>query len=172
MQPPLKAIFQGLQGTWQLKRSLVSKLPGFPSGTFQGIATLTPSEAFNKSSYLYHETGTLTTDQGFQLHANRKYIYRFSPEDEKISAWFVKDENAKDEVDYLYHELDFRFEQDRWVAQADHLCDKDMYWAFYDFRLDDGGTTLLKWGLKHQVKGPEKDYASDTVYHRLPNSSH
>ncbi|KAF2157076.1 hypothetical protein K461DRAFT_289426 [Myriangium duriaei CBS 260.36] len=166
MQAPLRTIFHGLEGTWQLRRSLNSKLLGFPSGTFTGTATFSPSDAFNKSSYLYHEIGTLTTDQGFQLTANRKYIYCYSPEDAKLSAWFVKDVDGKDDVDYLYHELEFHFEHDRWIAKADHLCENDMYWAFYDFRLDAAGDSLLMWGLKHQVKGPEKDYSSDTVYTR------
>ncbi|KAF4551480.1 Hypothetical protein D9617_13g099800 [Elsinoe fawcettii] len=161
---PLQAIFQGLLGTWQLRRSLTSKLPGYPSGTFEGTATFTPSEAFNKSGLLYHEIGTLVTDQGFQLKADRKYIYRHSPDDEKISAWFVKEVDGKDDVDYLYHELEFDHEQDRWVARGDHLCVNDMYWAFYDFRLDDD--KLSMWGLKHQVKGPDKDYSTDTAYTR------
>lgn len=170
MQAPLRPIFRGLEGTWAMRRKLTSQLPGFPSGIFEGTATLTPSHAFNRSSYLYHEIGTLTTDQGFQLTANRKYIYRFSPEDEKLSAWFVKEENGLDEPDYLYHDLEFQLEQDRWTARADHLCEKDMYWAFYDFRLDDSGS-LLMWGLKHQVKGPEKDYSADTVYQRPRDQS-
>ncbi|PNS16078.1 DNA repair protein rhp54 [Sphaceloma murrayae] len=124
--PPLQAIFRGLQGTWTLRRSLTSKLPGYPCGTFEGSATFSPSDAFNKSAYLYHETGTLVTDQGFRLVADRKYIYRYSADDEKISAWFVKETSGKDDVDYLYHELEFQREEDRWVARSDHLCVNDI----------------------------------------------
>lgn len=164
--PPLKIIFDGLKGTWQLRRTLTSKLPGFPSGTFTGTATFAASHAFNKSALLYHETGTLTTDQGFQLHADRKYIYRYNDQDEKLSAWFVKEIDGKDDIDYLYHDLEFSFEQDRWVARGDHLCNDDMYWTFYDFRLNAAGDGLELWGMKTMVKGPEKDYSSDTAYQR------
>ncbi|PSK46259.1 hypothetical protein B9Z65_5227 [Elsinoe australis] len=163
-KPPIQTIYKGLEGSWKLRRSLISKLPGYPSGTFEGTATFTPSDAFNNSSYLYHEVGTLVTDQGFRLNANRKYIYRYSSDEEKLSAWFVKEVDGKGDVDYLYHELEFGHEQDRWVARGDHLCVNDMYWAFYDFRLE--GEALTKWGLKHQVEGPDKDYSSDTVYTR------
>lgn len=169
MIAPLDTIFRGLEGSWQLRRSLVSQLPGFPSGTFEGRATMTRHSAFNQSSYLYHETGVLITDQGLRLEANRKYIYRYEPQDAKISAWFVKEVEGQDDVDYLYHDLEFSFEDDRWVARGDHLCNMDMYWSFYDFRLQSSGTdaeVLERWGLKAMVKGPSKDYTSDTVYFR------
>ncbi|GAB7340989.1 hypothetical protein MBLNU457_7323t1 [Dothideomycetes sp. NU457] len=167
-QPPLKTIFESLEGKWQMRRSLDSRLPGFPSGTFAGEATFTPHNAFNGNSYLYHETGELQTEQGFKLRADMKYIYRLDLENEKISAWFVKDDNGKDDVDYLYHELEFERKDARWIARGDHLCVMDMYWTFYDFRTEikDGKSSLSYWGLRTQVKGPEKDYTTDTAYHR------
>ena len=152
-----------------MRRILTSQLPGFPSGVFEGTATFTPSNAFNKSAYLYHETGILTTDQGVELTASRKYIYRFSQEDDKLSTWFVKDVDGGDEVDYLYHELEFGYENNGWIAY--HLCEKDVYRTYYDFRLNEAGTTLLRWGMKHKVTGPNKDYSSDTAYHRPGNSA-
>ncbi|THW89038.1 hypothetical protein D6C86_02513 [Aureobasidium pullulans] len=164
--PPLESIFKSFSGTWKLHRSLTSALPGFPSGTFTGTATFKPHSAFDSLSLLYHETGELVTEQGYKLLANRKYIYRFSPDDEKISIWFVKepapDEN--EEVDYLFHELEFSLLDQRWIAKGDHLCEKDMYWAFYDFRLDNN---MEKWGLRYKVKGPQKDYLSDSAYERV-----
>ena len=165
VQPPLKAIFDSLLGKWQMRRSLESRLPGFPSGTFAGQATFTPHNAFNGSSYLYHETGELQTEQGFNLRADMKYIYRFSQEDEKLSIWFVKDVDGKDDVDYLYHELEFERKDRRWIARGDHLCVMDMYWAFYDFRMV-SDSTVTHWGIKTQVKGPQKDYTTDTAYQR------
>ncbi|KAJ9626922.1 hypothetical protein H2203_003379 [Taxawa tesnikishii (nom. ined.)] len=166
-KPPLKEIFDNLSGTWKLHRRLTSVLPDFPSGTFTGTATFTPHSAFNQSSYLYHETGELRTDQGHILRANRKYIYRYSPEDDKISAWFVKEPHTEGEedVDYLFHELEFEYNEGRWIAKGDHLCDMDMYWALYDFRRAEDGETKV-WGLRYKVKGPQKDYMSDTAYER------
>lgn len=166
-KPPLKAIFRSLEGTWKMHRSLTSDLPAFPSGTFTGTATFKPNAAFNHSSMLYHETGELVTDSGITLKANRKYVYRFSPEDEKISMWFVKEPPVEgaEEVDYLFHELEFEFVERRWIAKGDHLCNTDMYWAFHDFRTDAIGN-VERWGLRYKVKGPQKDYLSDTAYTR------
>ncbi|KAH0259355.1 hypothetical protein KCU91_g15254, partial [Aureobasidium melanogenum] len=164
--PPLEAIFKNFSGTWKLHRSLTSVLPGFPSGTFTGTATFKPHSAFDGNSLLYHEVGELTTEQGYKLLANRKYVYQFSPDDEKIACWFVKEPapETNEEVDYLFHELEFSFLDQRWIAKGDHLCDKDMYWAFYDFRLEDN---MKKWGLRYKVKGPQKDYLSDSAYERI-----
>lgn len=144
----------------------MSALPGFPSGTFTGTATFKPHSAFDGSSLLYHEVGELITEQGYKLLANRKYIYRFSPDDEKIAIWFVKEPapETNEEIDYLFHELEFSFLDQRWIAKGDHLCEKDMYWAFYDFRLEDN---MKKWGLRYKVKGPQKDYLSDSAYERI-----
>ncbi|KAI5244947.1 hypothetical protein E4T43_03528 [Aureobasidium subglaciale] len=164
--PPLETIFKSFAGTWKLCRSLTSALPGFPSGTFTGTATFKPHNAFGASSLLYHEAGELVTEQGYKLLANRKYIYRFSPDDEKISIWFVKEPapDGGEEVDYLFHELEFSLLEQRWIAKGDHLCEKDMYWAFYDFRMED---SMKKWGLRYKVKGPQKDYLSDSAYERI-----
>ncbi|THZ77310.1 hypothetical protein D6C84_08549 [Aureobasidium pullulans] len=164
--PPLESIFKSFSGTWKLHRSLTSALPGFPSGTFTGTATFKPHSAFDSLSLLYHETGELVTEQGYKLLANRKYIYRLSPDDEKISIWFVKEPapDGNEEVDYLFHELEFSLLDQRWIAKGDHLCEKDMYWAFYDFRLDNN---MEKWGLRYKVKGPQKDYLSDSAYERV-----
>ena len=111
----------------------------------------------------------MVTDQGFEMRADQKYIYRLSPEDEKISVWFVKEMPAgRLDVDYLYHELEFDRKDGRWIARGDHLCDMDMYWSLYDFRMaqEDGKPVLSLWGLRHQVRGPQTDYTSDTAYQR------
>ncbi|CAD0055788.1 unnamed protein product [Aureobasidium pullulans] len=145
--PPLESIFKSFSGTWKLHRSLTSALPGFPSGTFTGTATFKPHSAFDSLSLLYHETGELSRRR-------------------KISIWFVKEPapDGNEEVDYLFHELEFSLLDQRWIAKGDHLCEKDMYWAFYDFRLDNN---MEKWGLRYKVKGPQKDYLSDSAYERV-----
>jgi len=51
-----------------------------------------------------------------------------------------------------------------WIAKADHLCIDDMYETTYDFRFR--GIALETFGVKHAVKGPKKDYFSDTWYER------
>lgn len=52
---------------------------------------------------------------------------------------------------------------------GDHLCNKDMYWAFYDFRsptVVGKSEAMDVFGVRYKVKGPEKDYTSDTAYQR------
>lgn len=181
-------IFINLRGTWRLRRSLRSALPGFPSGIFEGTATFTPrkpSAHSVKLELLYTEQGELKTDNGFTLKANRKYIYRYNDKDDKISAWFVKeetkDQKGKEEVENLFHDLEMEDGKTAVVARGEHLCSKDMYSAYYEFRMpkvselnaededdeeDDEDEEMKVWGLRYKVKGPQKDYTSETAYER------
>jgi hypothetical protein len=122
-------IFRNLMGTWKLRRTLNSKLPGFPSGTFEGTATFVPRKPTAHSvaaELLYHEEGELKTDNGFTLKANRKYIYRYSQDEDKMSAWFVKedtkDKHGKEEVDYLFHDVEMTDQKSAIAGQGEHLC--------------------------------------------------
>lgn len=174
----IAAIFDSLRGSWRLKRSLNSALPGFPSGLFEGTATFTPRKPTAHTAageLLYSERGEFKTDNGFTLNANRKYIYRYSPDDDKISAWFVtedsKQNDGKEEADYLFHDLELEFAnaRDCWIGKGEHLCELDMYWAYYEFRshkVVEKGQSMDVFGVKYKVKGPQKDYTSDTAYER------
>lgn len=172
---PVAAIFESLKGSWRLKRSLNSVLPGFPSGIFEGTAQFTSRTPVE---LLYSEQGELKTDNGFTLKANRKYIYRYNSDEDKISAWFVKEEtkqnDGQEEIDYLFHDLEMEQKDECWVGKGDHLCDMDMYWAYYEFRqprrADDGQLTDV-FGVRYKVKGPQKDYTSDTAYERMLNNA-
>ncbi|KAK6532688.1 hypothetical protein TWF281_006866 [Arthrobotrys megalospora] len=180
------SIFAALNGTWTLRRTLSSALPSFPSGTFTGSATFTPHDS-SPSSLLYSETGELKTENGLTLRANKKYIYRYDEVDDKISAWFVKESRGGSgdnndnsgnaisgvEPDYLFHELvfgqdvsvqDIKTADGKWTAAGDHLCIKDNYSARYEFTLKDG--ELTGWSLRYNVKGPAKDYISETRFQR------
>jgi hypothetical protein len=126
-----RAVFAELQGTWKITRTLESKLPGFPDGTFEGTAefcprlpTFTPvpdsssgrwkpepppqhfrSLGRNVPEYLYEESGTLTTSAGLKLHGKRKYIYASHNGGRDVTAWFVKPDGSS--VDYFFHKIDF-----------------------------------------------------------------
>jgi hypothetical protein len=176
---PISVIFESLKGSWRLKRSLNSALPGFPSGIFEGEASFTPRKPTNHSTakeLLYAEQGELKTDTGLTLTANRKYIYRYSADEDKISAWFVKEDtklnDGREEVDYLFHDLEMEQSGDGWIGKGDHLCNKDMYWAFYDFRSSKSSNSagpMDVFGVRYKVMGPDKDYTSDTAYQRVLN---
>lgn len=173
---PTAAIFDSLKGSWRLRRSLNSVLPGFPSGIFEGTASFTPrppSAHAIAAELLYAEQGELRTDNGFTLKANRKYIYRYSSEEDKISAWFIKEEtkqhDGKEEVDDIFHDIETDYAGKGWVGRGEHLCELDMYWAYYEFRLPkvaEEGQGMDVFGVRYKVKGPQKDYTSDTAYER------
>lgn len=50
------------------------------------------------------------------------------------------------------------------MAEADHLCVKDMYETKYRFPLK--GIALHAFQCTHTVKGPNKDYVALTDYRR------
>jgi hypothetical protein len=187
---PIAAIFDSLKGTWRLRRSLNSVLPGFPSGMFEGVATFTsraPTAHSINSELLYSEQGELKTDNGYTLHANRKYIYRYNADEDKISAWFVKEDtksnDGQEEVDELFHDLEISSSgsglagsglagsgEHLWAGRGEHLCSLDMYWAYYEFRVPkiaQNGHEMNVFGVRYKVKGPQKDYTSDAAYERM-----
>lgn len=162
LKTPAAHIFDSLKGSWTLKRSLNSILPGFPSGVFEGQASFTtrdPTAHSVQSELLYLEQGDLTTDTGLTLKANRKYIYRYNADEDKISAWFVKEDTKShdgfEEVDYLFHDLEIERKGDVLIGQGEHLCEMDMYWAYYEFRVPrvaDEGEGMRVFGVRYRVK--------------------
>ncbi|KAI5364072.1 hypothetical protein Slin14017_G060360 [Septoria linicola] len=172
------AIFESLKGSWRLRRALDSQLAGFPSGIFEGVATFkarSPTVHSAAGELVYSERGELKTDNGFTLKANRKYVYRYDADEDKISAWFIKeDTKAKDgdeEVDYLFHDVEIDSKSNAIAGRGEHLCELDMYWAYYEFRLPKvaevgEGERMDVFGVRYKVKGPQKDYTSDTAYTR------
>ncbi|KAK3110523.1 hypothetical protein LTR53_015089 [Teratosphaeriaceae sp. CCFEE 6253] len=130
---PTAVIFDSLRGSWRLRRSLKSQLPHFPSGIFEGVATFRsrkPSANNAASELLYTEHGELRTDNGFTLKANRKYVYRYDADEDKITAWFVTEDSkqldGKEEVDYLFHDLETEHQRLGWTGKGEHLCELDM----------------------------------------------
>ncbi|KAI9857787.1 MAG: hypothetical protein M1813_008038 [Trichoglossum hirsutum] len=183
-EPPsfvARAASSALQGSWHLSRTLKSRIPSFPSGTFTGTASFHPrlptDEGFN-AEYLYIEDGELVTDEGLKLRGSRRYVWRYEEAGDKLSVWFVKSNDGMS-VDYFFHELEFcgrsvdidggdGFEEGRgdggWMAIGHHLCEKDDYNSKYRFVFT--GTALRKFGVRYQVVGPKKDYFTETWYVR------
>jgi hypothetical protein len=170
-----RGAFRALQGNWNIDRRIESAIPTFPSGTLSGTASFHPRlptpDKTGKSfdlEYLYIESGTFTLSTGHTMPATRRYVYRYSENDDTLSIWFVKPDNAL-EVDYLFHNLEFvKPDEARnagaLVAKADHLCVEDMYWT--EYRLPMKGVALQEFEVKHTVKGPDKDYVATTKYGR------
>ncbi|KAJ9645351.1 hypothetical protein H2199_003357 [Coniosporium tulheliwenetii] len=157
------AAFRGLQGNGQADF--------FPQ---------VPTDSEFDAEYLYVESGTFTLENGMQMSATRRYVYRYSADRDQISVWFVK-ENGRS-VDYLFNKMKFQTVSEPskdgghsaeavdgrgnrgWIATGDHLCEKDMYESEAEFKFR--GASLPTFGIKYVVKGPRKDYVSETWYER------
>ncbi|TFK53697.1 hypothetical protein OE88DRAFT_1272174 [Heliocybe sulcata] len=138
--------------------------------------------------YLYHEGGTFTTSTGISFQAHRKYVYRYHPTTDTISAWFVKGGafgSAPDqgEIDYWFHDivlspqsnsdLGLWFYEHRdeggWIAKGDeHLCVRDVYSPVYRFCFQ--GNEVQEFGIGYDVRGPDKGYVSEAWYARDPKT--
>jgi hypothetical protein len=136
-------IFRMLQGVWAFDRQVT------PGGTMTGRAVF---EQAGHSTYDYEEQGSLTLDTGTTHDVARRYSYRLI--DNEIHVYYA------DGVDSgkLFHVLDAADER---VAQAEHLCGQDLYKSKYEFDLPYGFKII------HEVKGPKKDYLSETTFMRL-----
>ncbi|KAF2142816.1 uncharacterized protein K452DRAFT_269293 [Aplosporella prunicola CBS 121167] len=180
----LESIFNSLSTSppstpWKLTRKLTSALPTMPSGTFNGHATFTPRAATATpftAEYLYSEEGTLQTDTGLVMIAQRKYIWRYrraaagnadddgsSVAREGISVWFAGEDGES--ANGLFVEMEFAGDgeaggkEKTMCAKGHHWCEPDDYKARFEFR-EDGFKVV------YVVRGPKKDYVSSTEYSR------
>lgn len=173
---PTRAVFEAMQGEWELSRNIKSALPSHPSGTLEGRAKLEPrdvTDADYEAEMMYHEQGEFTSNNmpGLKMKAKRSYVYRYQKKSDAISVWFVKLDGIS--VDYLFHTLDFsdispiglhsqQASAKRLTATGHHLCEKDIYDPEYDFHFVEAAISL--WSIKYSVKGPQKDYVSVADY--------
>ena len=171
-----KATFRAMQGTWDVKRVLKSAIPTYPSGTFSGIAQFHPRQPTDQqydTEYLYAEEGDLVTENGMTMRGSRQYAYRYEERSDAITAWFIKPQDGRS-VDYLFHKLRFCVMEagdekantirEGWVATGHHLCVADDYDSSYLFHFR--GAALERFKIQYIVKGPKKDYVSETWYER------
>jgi hypothetical protein len=137
----LVKVFKNLEGGWQLERVIA------PGGVIVGLAEFKP---LSKSQYYYKEQGRLTLDDGRLIEdVSRAYDYRL--ESDVIKIYYADGpDNGK-----LFQTLEFSGET---KAIAEHLCGDDLYKSEYEFYLPESFT------IRHQVKGPKKDYISETKY--------
>ena len=176
VKTPTRAVFEAIQGEWELSRTIKSALPSHPSGKLEGTAKLESrhvTDAEYDAEMVYHEQGEFTSNNipGLKMNAKRSYVYRYQKTTDAISVWFVKLDGIS--VDYLFHILDFsnissldlhsqQVSAKRLKATGHHLCEKDTYDPEYDFHFAD--TAIMLWSIKYSVKGPQKDYVSVANY--------
>lgn len=179
----LSILWHGLQGTWQLKRSLHSLNAAEPSGNCTGVAAFTsrqPAVFVNadgklqmaSQEMLYSEQGefdmasTVGTPMP-KFSFSRKYVWRLQDENAQqpeISVWFVKP--GTEEIDYLFHKfLVQSFTEDSMndshisniECSGGHLCVEDYYSSTYAFQFSS----------ETQSCGGEDVLASWTMLHEV-----
>jgi tRNA A64-2'-O-ribosylphosphate transferase len=163
-------LFSQLSGTWQMQRKITNFLQPEFAGAIYGSAAFQPRSPTSEEAqleYLYSEAGVFNTTLGVKMDVRRRWIWRVSQRG-SISVHFVKADSESE--DYLYHVLAFDApSSETWkdailTARADHPCEADFYKSFYEFHVKAG--QLDKIVVKHEVKGPAKDYISKTRYTR------
>jgi tRNA A64-2'-O-ribosylphosphate transferase len=138
-----------------------------------------PTSDDTQLEYLYREEGVFNAGPGMQMTVNRRWIWRLSEpaaedEDASISIHFVKADGETE--DYLYNRLALPLNEPAGehgsgdtdtkvlAVAAEHPCGQDFYISSYRFYLKEGA--LEKWDVRHEVKGPAKDYISTTTHTR------
>ena len=138
-------ILHSLIGAWTIERRV------------DDAATLTGSATFERSAAneaVYHEQGTLRLSTGYEASAERRYIYRQSPNG--LAVFF--DERPP----RLFHAVALvRGAGGCLEGAAEHACGDDLYLTDYKF---DSGADFR---ICHRVRGPRKDYTMVTVYRRI-----
>lgn len=154
----ISQIFGKLGGIWNIQRTLINKKVASASGTMKGTAVFKPLE---KNQLHYKEEGQLTTDVGDNLKVYREYLYTYNEKEDKIEKYFF--EQGKKQ--HLFYALTFEQTSSKKLLKATgaHKCNQDQYSAAYQFI---GDTEFDEFGLAYQVDGPNKDYESNTTYHR------
>ncbi|KAJ4353695.1 tRNA A64-2'-O-ribosylphosphate transferase [Didymosphaeria variabile] len=176
--PTASTIFTALQshGTWTFTRTLTSNLPTHPSGTVTGTATFTPLPS-SRPSLLYTEEGEFITDTGLRFTARRKYVYILRGElneeakrmfkGEYVAVHFHEAEEV-DGVGGLFVTMGNMERKEGGVVSVpnreQHLCAEDLYTARWEFPVFSDEKKMKWWSVRYDVKGPRKEYVSETVY--------
>ncbi len=152
----IKKIFNGLQGIWKIRRKLQHKNADHAYAEAIGTAVF---EKTDNNILFYREDGFLTTSTGQKLEFYREHFYEYSEKDDTIVKFFSEDQKKLT----LMYNLKFKTtEKKEIVAIGEHLCINDTYKAEFRFPNDE----FNSFSLVYLVKGPEKDYVSDTFYER------
>ena len=167
-----RAVMRGLQGKWNLTRTLQSERDDMPSGIFNGAAWFhprQPTDAGVDREYLYIEHGTFRTTTGITMSASRRYVWRYGEERDELVVWFVQ-VDAERAADYEFHALQLApadapsQPEGSITATAEHFCEPDWYRTSYAFHM--AAVRVVDFDVRHVVTGPAKDYVSTARYTR------
>lgn len=155
----LEKLFKALRGQWSFSRKFKNMSSQKSLGTAKGMAIFSPIE---NNVLAYEEKGEFTAQSGSTLSMEREYLYSYDPEKDTIEKHFSQDKKPNG----LFYSLAFSSDRLLKTATGDHLCKKDRYKASYSFQFEGTEDNLKKFTLTYQVKGPEKDYESETVFEK------
>jgi hypothetical protein len=138
-----------LRGHWAIQRHIE------PGGAFKGVAVFSQRAA---DSLLYHESGTLTLDNGIAVTGENSYVYALR--------------NGVIEVSFAtglsrgMHFIDIALPDQSSGAMPfecidRHHCRLDTYDATFSMQ------SATRFTMTYVVRGPAKDYVSRSEYHRL-----
>ncbi len=142
-------VLERLPGRWSLQRIVEGKAS--QQGSMQGVATFRP---LGNGAMAYREEGRLRLPGGEAFDAFREYLYDRAPGG--FAVFFAETPRR------LFH--DVRLHQGGGGAlagAAEHLCGQDHYATRYAFHTDG------RFVIRHDVRGPRKDYKMTTWYERL-----
>ena len=184
-------IFSALSGKWNFRRTLTNVhrspvIESSPAGTVSGTALFQsrPADSGGFQEYLYTESGMMIMPEGVAIPVYRRWIWKLTilesgkesqdDKDIKICVYFVKPDGLT--LDYIYQELEFQSYPDPesqesrlqdHIAIGTHPCRDDIYTSAYQFRMDTEKSQrgcMVNFSIDHEVRGPQKDYTSKTVY--------
>lgn len=151
------AVFRALQNSqWTFERVLTGKpLEGVVHGQAQFLFS-------HSHELLYREQGKLTLTSQTPLESSQQYLYRYDEDNDLLSVYFI---DVNDRPTGLFHTLHFQPESPSsvgWLANGEHLCSQDHYFASYSLAFN--GVNLSHLQITYRVKGPAKAYVSHTVF--------
>lgn len=139
-------LLESLAGRWSLQRVVEGQDTN--RGSMQGIATFRRLES---GFMAYREEGRLLLSGGDAFDAFRDYLY------DRIPGGFAV--FFSETPPRLFHEIRLRDAgADTLTGEAEHLCGQDHYTTRYLFQPD--GSFVVR----HDVRGPRKDYTMTTRY--------
>jgi hypothetical protein len=136
-------VFPRLRGNWAFDRSVDGRNLMQGSASFSDVAD---------GSLAYHEQGLMRLEGG-AFQAERRYVYAGKPDG--FAVFFAETPLR------LFHEIRLEMTSGNMAGGASHLCSADLYRSDYAFLPD--GTFMVR----HEVKGPKKDYVLTTSFMRV-----
>jgi hypothetical protein len=152
---PAALIFASLPARgWAFRRELASRLEG--SGVVEGEASFAPRGA---DELLYEECGIFRLLSGPTFDVRKTYLWR--RRQDHLALHF--DEPGEG----LFHLVSLSTVGNAVRGACErHPCGDDVYESSYAFEVAEG--VLGRWSVRHDVRGPTKDYTSITVYDPSP----